>query len=81
MNDDDVAMLDVPYSTRAKTDWVVSGPVGEEGRGTRGRHFWSWESAERWARHKYGNKFRGRIQDAVDCGPRWAFLIAQLEVN
>lgn len=79
MEDDEVAALDVPYTSRASTDWVVSGPLVEGW--CRGRYFESWEDAERWARVKYGNKYRGRVQEAGQYGHRWAFVIKRLEVN
>jgi hypothetical protein len=79
MGDDEVASLDVPYSTRAPSDWVISGILGdgEDSRG--GRRFYSWAAAELWARTKYGNKFKGRVKAVEDnnCG-RWAFLIKRL---
>lgn len=86
MSDDEVAGTTFEYSTRAPTDWVISGPL-PTGAGP-GRVF-SWAAAEKWARAKYGKKFKGRIAAAAKSrlddsemqgGGRWAFLIKKIEV-
>lgn len=75
MSDDEVGALPVEYSTRAPTDYVVSGPIRYESNG-RGRVFASADVAEEWAREKFGARFRSRIVDA-ERGGRWAMLIAK----
>lgn len=68
------------YSTRAPTDYVVSGPICGEirplGSIGRGRVFDSADLAEEWARNHFGSRFRGRIKEA-ERGARWAMLISR----
>lgn len=88
MSDDEVANAAFEYSTRHPTDWVISGTL--PGGGGPGRAFASWSLAEKWAREKYGNKFKARIKEAsksrtddagLVSGGRWAFLIKKLEAK
>lgn len=72
MGDAEVEDLAFEYPDRAPEDWVISGPLGNA-RGP-GRSFRSWGAAERWAREFYGDRLKGRIQEAQE-GTRWAFLI------
>lgn len=75
LSDDDVEGMFVDYSTRAPEDWVISGPLGEHGRGP-GRHFASMKEARGWAKEKYGARVRRQIIEARRFGGnRWAFLI------
>lgn len=75
MTDEEVEALEVDYSDRHPTDWVASGPLGEEGKG-RGRWHPSWDAAERWARKFYGARLKRRIPEAgLSNSNRWAFLI------
>ncbi len=75
MEDEEVEGTDFEYSTRAPTDWVSSGPLGEHGRGP-GRRFPNWATAECWARGFYKKRLRGRIPEAQRAdGDRWAFVI------
>jgi hypothetical protein len=74
MDDEEVESLNVSYSTRSPTDWVISGPL-PEGAGP-GRRFDSWKVAERWAREFYGDRYKGRIREAANEGcNRWSFLL------
>lgn len=75
LSDDDVEAMDVDYSTRHPSDWVISGPLGEHGRGP-GRKFDTMKEAWFWAKGKYGRKLKGRITEAtLFGGNRWAFLV------
>lgn len=72
MGDDEVAELEFDYDDRAPTDFVISGPLaGTDGPG---RSFPDWDDAEKWAREKYGSRFKRRMPAPED-SPRWAFLI------
>jgi len=77
MDPDEVEILNVPYSTRGPDDWVSSGTLDPEYSGERKlRYFPSWGDAERWAREFFGDRFKGRVLDAVNSGaPIWAFII------
>lgn len=75
LSDDEVASMDVAYSTRAKEDWVISGPLGSLGGGP-GRRFHTIKLAEKWVREKYGDRVKYRITEATtNSGNRWAWLI------
>lgn len=75
LSDGEVEEMEVEYSTRHPSDWVISGPLGPHGRGP-GRRFNSWKAAKRWAEEKYGSRLRGRLREAAMFGGnRWAFLI------
>jgi len=74
MEDDEVEHTEFHYSDRAPDDWVISGPLGENGHG-KGREFDTWDQAEAWAREFYGWKFRGRKPDEPGSHGRWAFVI------
>lgn len=84
MEDEDVALLNIPYSTRAAGDWVSAGTLDPlyaeralENGWRRRRYFPTWDDAERWARNFFGDRFKGRVMDAVNSqAPIWAFLIA-----
>lgn len=78
LDDDEVEATDWDYPDRAEGDWVVSGPLGSEGYGRPGRWFASWKAAERWAREKYGDRFKRRIPETSQYGARWGFLIAKM---
>lgn len=73
MEDDEVAGTQFEYSDRAPTDWVLSGPLGEEGGGP-GRRFDSLEDAENWVVAKHGDRVKRAVTEAV-LGNRWAYLI------
>lgn len=83
MDAEDVAVLNVPYSTRAPDDWVSSGTLDPTYAEKAAKHGWrslryyaTWDDAEKWAREFFGERFKGRIQEAVDSGAsRWCFLI------
>lgn len=83
MEDEDVEFLDVPYDDRGPADWVSAGtldPTYAEKASKKGwrslRYFYSWEAAETWARNFFGDRFKGRVMDAVNSGSHWwAFLI------
>lgn len=76
---EDVEQLDVPYSTRAAGDWIISGPIGDFPDQRGGRRFDSWEDAELWAKDKYSSKFKGRVADLVNSATnRWGFFIGQI---
>lgn len=74
MDETELETVEFVYSDRHPDDWVISGPLGRA-KGP-GRRFLSWGHAERWARHFYGERFKGRVQEAFTPeGTRWAFLI------
>jgi hypothetical protein len=74
MDEAELETLEFAYSDRHPNDWVISGPLGHA-TGP-GRRFRSWGAAERWAREFYGDRFKGRVQEAYTPeGTRWAFLI------
>jgi hypothetical protein len=73
MADDEVETTEFFYSDRAPEDWVVSGPLGENGHGN-GRSFATIGEAEKWARGFYGWRFKGRLPDE-GFGGRWAMLV------
>jgi hypothetical protein len=83
MEGDDVEHLEVPYSTRDPGDWVSAGTLDPEyaeyalkNNLRRLRYFGSWLEAEEWAKSFFGDRFKGRVMDAVNSGcPNWAFLI------
>lgn len=80
MEDEDVEGTEFNYSTRAATDWIISGPLAS-GTGP-GRRFITWKQAEAWARGFYGTRLRGRVPEAATEGHnRWAFLIAGNRTN
>lgn len=75
LTDEDVEGMEIEYSTRHPSDWVISGPLGPHGKGP-GRTFHSWKAARAWATEKYGTRLMGRIREAAMFGGnRWAFLI------
>lgn len=78
LTDDELEAVEWDYSDRAPTDYVVSGPLGEEGNG-RGRWFASWEDAEWWALRTYGDRLKHPIPEANIYGDRWAFLVRAKE--
>jgi hypothetical protein len=73
MADEDLETTEVSYSDRGVGDYVISGPLGDTvGRGKR---FETALQAHRWAVQKYGNRFKGAIDEAEAFGERYAFLI------
>lgn len=75
MSDEEVELGEFTYSDRMPTDFVVSGPLGDNTIGP-GRHFDSMVSATRWARKFYGRRLLSRVDYATKFGGnRWAFLI------
>ena len=76
LSDDEVESTEWDYSDRAPGDWVISGPLGHLGGGP-GRRFATVKQAERWAREKYGYRFKRPVVEAIP-GDRWAFLIAAM---
>jgi len=83
MEDEEVETLAVPYSTRGPDDWVSAGTLDPDYKALaqkeglrRLRYFPTWDDAERWARAFFGDRFKGRVFDAVNSGaPYWAFII------
>lgn len=84
MEDDEVEFLNVPYCDRGPDDWVSAGTLdpmyaakAEKHGWRRLRYFHSWEAAETWARNHFGDRFKGRVMDAVNSGSHWwAFVVA-----
>lgn len=74
MDDEAVERTEFSYSDRAPEDWVISGPLGDSGKG-KGRPFDTWADAEAWAREFYGYRFKGRKPDEPGSLGRWAFVI------
>lgn len=74
LDDDEVESTEWSYSDRAPDDFLVSGPVGEEGVG-RGRWFPDDLEAARWVRERYGPRVRRRAPENEMEGLRWAYLI------
>lgn len=74
MSDEEVEAAQFRYDDRHPTDFLVSGPVGDEGVG-RGRWFPTDAAAERWVADKYGNRVRRRAPENEMEGLRWAYLI------
>ena len=77
LSDDEVEATEWEYPDRAPGDWVISGPLGSEGTG-RGRWFANWRQAEKWAREKYGFRFKRRVPEAAQYGASWAFLVGPM---
>lgn len=76
LTEQEVELCEFEYSSRHPADWVVSGPMGPYGRNVpRGRHFYSWEDAEAWAKEKYGARLVGRPAGIPEESRRWAFVI------
>lgn len=75
-SEDALEKLEIDYSTRADTDYVVSGPITQRGGGP-GRNFPTADDAEWWARDYFGNRYKQRITDA-ERGGRWAILVAKI---
>lgn len=76
MEDEDIEGLELDYSSRHPTDFVVSGPL--PGGSGPGRAFDSWSAAAKWARERYGTRLRWAIREAdTDDNRRWALLVRQ----
>lgn len=65
MSDEEVEQMEVDYDDRSPGDYVISGGFG--------KRFWNWDEAEKWAREKYGPRFKRRVGTLDQ--PYWAFLI------
>lgn len=80
MSDEEVEELEFEYSVRAPGDYVVSGPLGAEGRGP-GHRFSTVQAALIWLTRRIGgNRIKQRIHEA-ESGGRWAFLCRPKEDN
>lgn len=73
LSDSDIEKLNIDYSTRAPTDYVVSGPITKHGGGP-GREFFTADDANTWGKLRFGLRYRWRITDG-EKGGRWAFLV------
>jgi hypothetical protein len=64
----------VDYSTRAKGDYIISGPLyPNQGHG---RSFLRVSHARKWAERKFGEARVSVVPECLDAGaPRWALLI------
>lgn len=75
-SEDALEDLEIDYSVRSATDFVVSGPIAQRGGGP-GRNFPTADEAEAWAHEYYGNRYKRRITDA-ERGGRWAILVSKI---
>lgn len=65
MTDEEVESLEFRYSIRGPNDYVVSRPVDT---------FRDAAHADRWARLRFGDRYRGRNQEAEEFG-RYCFIV------
>lgn len=68
MSDDEVERTEFRYSIRGPNDYVVSRATDE---------FRGPAHAERWARLRFGERYRGRVQEAEEFG-RYAFVVKKV---
>jgi hypothetical protein len=71
MTDDEVEATEFRYSVRGPDDYVVSRPLD---------YFRGPQLAERWARMKWGDRYKGRLQEAEQWG-HYVFVIRRPEAD